>query len=110
MDGRQKVSNEYMPGIGVNEINAGVISSDVDVTMGVGDQTAGEWLKMHQSRRKCALEKSEESINWERRTSKEAPLLNVMAREHWEIGSRQFEISKARFLLRNYSAFRDDSH
>ncbi|CAL5407401.1 unnamed protein product [Camellia sinensis] len=105
--GRENVANVNVRGIGVKEVNSGVIVCDVDVALGIGGETAGERGEVGESAGEAVFEEREERVDGERRAGEEATLLNVVAGEHGEVGDGELEVSDYGFAIRKDSAVRD---
>ncbi|GMP69222.1 hypothetical protein CsSME_00028561 [Camellia sinensis var. sinensis] len=102
--GRENVANVNVRGIGVKEVNSGVIACDVDVALGIGGETAGERGEVGESAGEAVFEEREERVDGERRAGEEATLLNVVAGEHGEVGDGELEVSDYGFAIRKDSA------
>lgn len=48
-------------------------------------------------------------MNGERRVSEETTLLDVVAREHWEVRDREFDVSESGFVVWKHSGVGDQS-
>lgn len=71
--GSEKVTDEELIGIGVDEVDACVITFDVNVTVFVSDQTAGERWKTRERFGETAFKKMEDASGVEIREVKRQP-------------------------------------
>lgn len=92
----------------MDEFNAGVVTGDVDVAVGVGGETAGERREMGEDTRKTAFEKKDKVGNGDWRASEEVAFLNVVAGEHREVGDGEFEVREGGFRGGEDGGFGED--
>lgn len=83
----------------MEEINAGIITNDVDVTAVVGLQSTGECGEVRERFREREFEEREEVSGGEWRRREKNALLDVLTREHREIGYGEFEGFEGGFLI-----------
>lgn len=105
--GSEKVTDEELIGIGVDEVDACVITFDVNVTVFVSDQTAGERWKTRERFGETAFKKMEDASGVEIRGSEEAAFLDVVTREHGEIGDGEFKVGEGGRVIGEDNAFRE---
>ncbi|CAH9097652.1 unnamed protein product [Cuscuta europaea] len=79
-------------GCGVDEIGAGVVTVNINVSVLVGDEPAGEGWKMGESPGEAPLEQGDEMGEGKGRESEEGAFLDVVCGEHGQIGNGKFEV------------------
>lgn len=79
----------------MNEFSAGVVTGNVDIAVGVGSETAGEWREMGEDARKATFEEKQKVGDGDWRAGEEVAFLNVMAGEHREVGDGEFEVGES---------------
>lgn len=87
----------------MNEQSTSVVTRDVDVTVSVGYETAGERWEMGENRRKALSEKKQKVRDGDWWAEEEVALLDVVAGEHREVGSGELEVRKGGFCCRKDS-------
>lgn len=87
----------------MKELSTGVVTRDVDVAIGVGDETAGERWELSENSGEAFSEKEEKIGEGDWRAEEEVSFLDVVARKHGEIGGGEFEVGEGGFCSRNYS-------
>ena len=83
---REEGDDGEVLGIGVEEFDAGVVAEDVDVAGGVGGEAAGEGGEEGEGGGEGELQRLDEVVKGVGRGREEDTLLDVVAREHWEVG------------------------
>lgn len=78
-------------GGGMDEVNAGVVALNMDIAVGISEETAGEGRENGESDGERALKREKEVREGKRRRREEDALLDVVAREHGEIGDGELE-------------------
>lgn len=94
MKRRNDITNSDMSRIGVKELSAGVVTGDIDVAIGVTDETAGERWEISESSGETFSKKEEKIGDGDWRAEEEVALLDVVARKHGEVGGGEFEVRK----------------
>jgi len=107
---RENISDEDGLCDGVDEVDAGVVADDVDVSVLVGLEAAGEGREVRQGGGEAVFEEREEGGGGEGRAGEEAAFLDVVAGEHWEVGNGEFEVVHGGFLGRGDGGFGDHCH
>ena len=88
-----------MPGLGVDEVDASVVADDVDVTLGVGGETAGDGGEVGESGGERVFERENEVFEGRGWGSEQDPLLDVMTGQHWKVRNREFEWFEGGFVV-----------
>ncbi|KAF7816348.1 hypothetical protein G2W53_030317 [Senna tora] len=105
----EEVADEESRGNDVEKIDASVVAGDVDVTVGVSVEAAGERGKVRESARESGFEERDEGIGRERRESEEAAFLDVVTGEHGKVGDGELEVSERGFFVWKDGAFGNES-
>lgn len=82
----------------MDEVDTGVVAGDVDVSVLVGPEAAGEGRKVRERGGEAVFEEREEGGGGEGRAGEEAALLDVVAGEQWKVGDGEFEVVHGGFL------------
>ncbi|CAH9121421.1 unnamed protein product [Cuscuta epithymum] len=79
-------------GRGVDKIGAGVVTGNINVSVLVGNEPAGEGWEMGECPGEAPLEQGGEVGGGKGRESEEGAFLDVVCGEHGQIGDGEFEV------------------
>lgn len=88
---RQKDVDGEVLGFGLDEIDAGVVANDVDVSFGVGLKAAGEGGEVGEGEGEGVFERGDKVGDVEGRGAEEDAFLDVLTREHGKIRDGELE-------------------
>lgn len=100
VSGAQNVSGGETGGRCVDEVDARVVAGDVNVTIGVSGQAAGQGRETREALGERGFEEGDERVlEGERRKREEEALLDVVAGEHGEVGDGELEVTECGGLV-----------